>query len=171
MYLDLSTKWLMFSRQHFEMHYLEKKVLNFDSKFVLDGPVYNKSALVQVMALLLTGDKPLSNPMMTQYWLTRPQWVKYICVMQKWTITRKYESGKFINSVIANDKMIEWLLLWKLRSNVQVWLDLFHVFICRIVTDHVVYVPSQWETMLHCNVVSHWLGTYTKWSQKVNSVS
>ena len=24
--------------------------------------------------------------------------------------------------------------------------------------------PSQWETTLHCNVVSHWLGTYTKWS-------
>ena len=24
--------------------------------------------------------------------------------------------------------------------------------------------PSQWETTLHCNVVSHWPGTYTKWS-------
>ena len=24
--------------------------------------------------------------------------------------------------------------------------------------------PSQWETTLHCNVVSHWLGAYTKWS-------
>ena len=23
---------------------------------------------------------------------------------------------------------------------------------------------SQWEMMLHCNVVSHWLGAYTKWS-------
>ena len=29
--------------------------------------------------------------------------------------------------------------------------------------DHFVYVPSQWETTLHCNVVSHWLGAYTKW--------
>ena len=28
--------------------------------------------------------------------------------------------------------------------------------------DHYVYAPSQWETMLHCNVVSHWLGTYKK---------
>ena len=25
---------------------------------------------------------------------------------------------------------------------------------------HFVYAPSQWETTLHCNVVSHWLGTY-----------
>ena len=30
--------------------------------------------------------------------------------------------------------------------------------------DHFVYAPSQWETTLQCNVVSHWLGAYTKWS-------
>ena len=30
--------------------------------------------------------------------------------------------------------------------------------------DYFVYVPSQWQTMLHCNVVSHWLSAYTKWS-------
>ena len=29
---------------------------------------------------------------------------------------------------------------------------------------HFVHAPSQWETTLHCNVVSHWLGTYTEWS-------
>ena len=26
------------------------------------------------------------------------------------------------------------------------------------------YVPSQWEPTLQCNIVSHWLGTYIKWS-------
>ena len=30
--------------------------------------------------------------------------------------------------------------------------------------DHFVYMPSQWEIMLHCNVVSHWPGSYSKWS-------
>ena len=30
--------------------------------------------------------------------------------------------------------------------------------------DHFVYAPSKWETKLHCNVISHWLGAYTKWS-------
>ena len=30
--------------------------------------------------------------------------------------------------------------------------------------DHFVYTLSQWETTLHCNVVSYWLGAYTKWS-------
>ena len=31
-------------------------------------------------------------------------------------------------------------------------------------SDHFVNAPSQWGTTLHCNVVSHWQGTYTKWS-------
>ena len=30
--------------------------------------------------------------------------------------------------------------------------------------DHFVNVPSQWETMLQCNVISHWHRTFTKWS-------
>ena len=28
----------------------------------------------------------------------------------------------------------------------------------------VLHAPRQWQTALHCNVVSHWLGAYTKWS-------
>ena len=30
-----------------------------------------------------------------------------------------------------------------------------------VMRDHFVYAPSKWEMMLYCNVVSHWLGTYT----------
>ena len=30
--------------------------------------------------------------------------------------------------------------------------------------DHFLYAPSQWETTLQCNVVSHWLDSHTKWS-------
>ena len=44
--------------------------------------------------------------------------------------------------------------------------------ICRLLSrnlhlsprDHFVNAPSQRETTLHCNVVSPWLGAYTKWS-------
>ena len=36
-------------------------------KFVPKGPIYNKSALIQVMAWLRTGDKPLHEPMLTQF--------------------------------------------------------------------------------------------------------
>ena len=30
--------------------------------------------------------------------------------------------------------------------------------------DDFVHAPGQWETTLHCTVVSHWLGAHTKWS-------
>ena len=30
--------------------------------------------------------------------------------------------------------------------------------------DHFLYAPSQWETRLQCNVISHWLGTYITWT-------
>ena len=33
-----------------------------------------------------------------------------------------------------------------------------------IYNDHSRYGLSQWETTLHCNVVSHWLGPYPQWS-------
>ena len=36
-------------------------------KFVPMSPIYNKSALVQVMARCRTGDKPLSEPMLTHF--------------------------------------------------------------------------------------------------------
>ena len=30
--------------------------------------------------------------------------------------------------------------------------------------NHFVYAPSQWETMLQCNIISRWRGTFTTWS-------
>ena len=30
--------------------------------------------------------------------------------------------------------------------------------------DHFVHAPSQWQMTLQCNISSHWLGAYTKWS-------
>ena len=36
---------------------------------------------------------------------------------------------------------------------------------CIIFRDYFVRAPSQWQTMLLRNIISHWLGTYTKWSR------
>ena len=36
--------------------------------------------------------------------------------------------------------------------------------------DHFVYVPSQWETTLQYNIISYWLGTYTKWSHVYSQI-
>ena len=63
-------KWLPFHRWHFEMHFCEWKVLCFDAislRFVPKLPIDNKSALVQVMAWRRTSDKPLPEPMSSQF--------------------------------------------------------------------------------------------------------
>ena len=44
--------------------------------------------------------------------------------------------------------------------------ETFHILPSRLscmvyCRDHFVCVPSQWEMMLHCNVISHWLSAYT----------
>ena len=54
-------------------------------KFVPKGPINNILALVQIMAWRLSGDKPLSEPMMvslpTHICVTRPQWVKSLVLL------------------------------------------------------------------------------------------
>ena len=40
---------------------------------------------------------------------------------------------------------------------------------CYSCRDHFVNAPCQWETTLHCNVVSHWPGAYTKWSLELSA--
>ena len=42
-------------------------LIQISLKFVCKGPIDNKWALVQVMAWRWTGDKPLSEPMLTQF--------------------------------------------------------------------------------------------------------
>ena len=59
-------------RWHFQMHFLEWKwydwiLIQISLKFVPMSPIDNKPALVQVMAWRLTGDKPLLEPMLTQF--------------------------------------------------------------------------------------------------------
>ena len=43
------------------------RIRNSIRKFVPKSPIDNKSTLVQVMAWSLTGDKSLSEPMLTQF--------------------------------------------------------------------------------------------------------
>ena len=61
-------------------------------KFVPRGPIINIPALVQIMDWCRSGDKPLSEPMMsillTHICVTRPQWVKIEVVVVQ---TRTYD--------------------------------------------------------------------------------
>ena len=54
--------------------------------------------------------------------------------------------GLYFMNVFSSDDLIMNLPMMRMRRN------------------HFVHAPSQWEMMLHCNVISHWLGAYTKWS-------
>ena len=52
------------------MHFREWNVLYFDSdftEFVPKGPIDNNPVLAQVMAWRRIGDKPLPEPMLTQF--------------------------------------------------------------------------------------------------------
>ena len=60
-----------FTDDSWQMHYHEWDILyfdyNFTEVFVCRGSIDNKSSLVQVMAWHRTGDKPLPEPMQTQF--------------------------------------------------------------------------------------------------------
>ena len=54
----------------FKYLFMNEKVcilIRISLKFVPKGPIDNKSMLVQVMAWRRIGDKPLSEPMLTQF--------------------------------------------------------------------------------------------------------
>ena len=66
-------------------------------------------------------------------------------------------------------------LIYVCHTHLMWWsycvLGCFCIYLCRIVfclvisgTNHSGMGLSQWETMLFCNVVSHWLSTYPGWS-------
>ena len=76
------------------------------------------------------------------------EWMAFSC-HRKWLTFSYYKVGLWYTSVICQLVMVCVILKYILWPNQSV---------------HFVYGPSQWVTTLHCNVVSHWLGAYTKWS-------
>ena len=80
---------------------------------------------------------------------THFQSAKYCCKWQLQTLSTLWDWK------IIDDKRFAYLINYNI-INVQ-YKDI-------TIRDHFVYVPSQWETMLQCDVIFHWLGAYTKWS-------
>ena len=88
-----------YGRRHFQRHFHEWKLyisIRISLKFVPKGPIDNKSALVRVMAWRRTGDKPLPEPMLTQFTDaymrgTRGRWVNldaYVIICINLSVTR-----------------------------------------------------------------------------------
>ena len=64
---EADTKWAPFSRQHFQNILLNKHygiLMETQLKSVPQRPMYNITALVQIMERPQSGDQPLSEPMM-----------------------------------------------------------------------------------------------------------
>ena len=70
--------------------------------------------------------------------------------------------------ICINAISIPVLIIVGLHKPASLWLitnDIILIWNRRLIHGyHFVIVPSQWETTSHCNVISHWLGTFTKWS-------
>ena len=82
-----------------------------------------------------------------------------------WSIScngHSHISGNIWTSIVLK---IQWSLIGysddgRLSKNLglQIW-NVFFQTECRV---YFIHAPSQWETILHCNIVSHWLVAYTK---------
>ena len=55
-------------------------------------------------------------------------------------------------------------LIYRTTHSKTAFINLLSNRLLALCGDHFVYAPSQSETTLHCNVISHWLAAYTKWS-------
>ena len=85
-HIEAETKRQPFSRRHFHMDLFNENVwrvsIKISLKFVPRGLINNTLALVQIMAVHRSGDKPLSEQMIaslqTHKCVTQPQWVNIL---------------------------------------------------------------------------------------------
>ena len=90
-------------------------------------------------------------------------WNMWIVMM----LTLMYVTG---GNVVVETWELSWCQLWSAQMIAEVMplvttkLASLQLLVFR---DHFVHAPSQWETALQCNIVSHWLGAYSKWSRGI----
>ena len=80
--------------------------------------------------------------------------------------------GGGIANLLALLQMIIWKKIWLIELLGGIPHIYYHMNInygtdstgYRVCKDNLVNASCQWEMTLHCNVVSHCLGAYTKWS-------
>ena len=158
-------------------------LIKISLKFVPRVSINNIPALVQIMAWRRPGDKPLSEPMMdslpTRICVTRPQWVKCLLL---WAAVLRLPNLCPItqqppNATVASLMKLFCQVLVK-RHQISCW-TLTSTYVCHprtadsgILLSHITmtsghhiqyrddsrFAPSQWETPLLCNDVSHWPG-------------
>ena len=135
-------KWPSFCRQCFLTNFHEWKVSYFDTNFtsynfVPKGPTDNKSVLVLKMAWHWTGDKPLPEPMLTQF--TDP-YMWHHGEMSWWLqhITSLVVNYGISNTIVLGDTIVYhydssmWIVL-----NVSIWI---HAKLAVVMINSVLYL-------------------------------
>ena len=117
--IEAYTKWPLFSRWHFRMHFLKENVwipIKISLKFVPKSPINNIPALVPLMAWRRPGDKPLSEPMLVRLprhiSVTRPQWVFLMAH------NGTHFADKIINHIFSTKN---WCISIQISLNIVLW--------------------------------------------------
>ena len=99
--------------------------------------------------------KMISGDTSRNLYLSKLRWASVNPAFQTWNIYIQYEAALY-DSPLGNMNS-----LFALRNMKSV---IWRIFVCgESVSDHFVYAPNQWEIMLQCNIISHWL-MHTQWS-------
>ena len=77
-----------------------------------------------------------------------------------WSTKTSFQQNIYENGVCKHQPFCSVLNVYEYGAKSCLWM-----------TIYLVCAPSQWETMLQCNIVSHWLGAFTKWSLLVSFAS
>ena len=86
-------------------------LIQISTKFVSKGVIDEKSAFVQVMAWCWTGDKPLPEPMLTQYTDS---------YMRHKDIMKRMETGRPLVVIVCMNIVVFWFIFhWKSLPKVQ----------------------------------------------------
>ena len=110
-------------------------------KFAATGSTNNTPSLVQGMASHWIGAKLKSKSMMTKFTDTY--------MPHHPSTYQLYQYGIVMKLIYFTRKVVNFSIISMVKN---------------IIRDYFVNTSSQWGTMSHCNVVSHWLSAYTNWS-------
>ena len=87
-----------------------------------------------------------------------------VCTWSCFVIVRLWSSISFRGYFAVAGVIIGLPCLWRIHEKYGYrYMCIFY----QIYRDYFVNAPSQWGMTLHCNVFSHWLGAFTKWSLNI----
>ena len=128
-------------------------VMNWDSGFMLFGisPLLTHDGLVMAYFIIKLFHPGLGNGL-------SPDWYQAIT----WVNADLLSIEPFRNKFQWNFNQNSYISFWKMFSKMSLVKPSCPACYVLIHGSNLSNAPSQWETTLHCNIISRWLGAYTK---------